>query len=74
MHVYTRPLISRDSPAHERTSALLLLHTSDLRTILAWSPIKAITVLKRDKTEIEIRPPKVACHGVALKGVHHYTW
>ena len=47
---------------------------SDLRPFSVLSRIKAITVLKRDTTKVEIRPRLLACHGVVLKWVHHCTW
>ena len=43
---------------------------SDLRPFSVLSRIKAITVLKRDTTKVEIRPRLLACHGVVLKWVH----
>ena len=71
MHVHTRPLIRRDRPSHERTSALLLLYTPYLRPIFALPRIKVITVLKGDPTEIEIMPPNLVT-GWPEKGTSSY--
>ena len=45
---------------------------SDLRPFSVLFRIKAITVLKRDKTKVEIRPRLLACRGVVSKWVHNY--
>lgn len=43
--------------------------SSDLRPFSVLSQVKATTVLKRDTIKVEVRPPKVTCEGLVLKGV-----
>ena len=43
---------------------------SDTRPFSVLSRIKAITVLKKDKTKVDMRPGILACQGVVFKWVH----